>query len=72
MNKQQLQDCASDHQYNKKDHWDSRKPRRQQILFCDIHIKVVISWRQIYVYHTDLVPLKTWVTLSLTFQGQIW
>ncbi len=40
------------------DHWDSGKPRRQQILFCDIQIKVVISRRQIYVYHTDLLPLK--------------
>ncbi len=34
------------------------KPRRQQILFCDIQIKVVISHRQVYVYHTDLLPLK--------------
>ncbi len=43
---------------NKKDRWDSGKPRRQQIFFCDIQIKVVISPRQIYVYHTDLLPLK--------------
>ncbi len=45
---------------NKKDHWDSGKPRRKQILFCDIQIKVWISRRQIYyyVYHTDLLPLK--------------
>ncbi len=26
---------------------DSGKPRRQQIIFCDIQIKVVISHRQI-------------------------
>ncbi len=44
--------------YNKKDRWDSGKPRRQQILFCDIQIKVVISRGQIYVYHTNLLPLK--------------
>ncbi len=43
---------------NKKYRWDSGKPRRQQILFCDIQIKVVIRHRQIYVYHTDLLPLK--------------
>ncbi len=53
---------------NKKDRWDSGKPCRQQILFCDIQIKVVISRRQIYVYHKHL-PLKIWVTLTLTFQG---
>ncbi len=28
---------------NKKDRWDSGKLRRQQILFCDIQIKLVIS-----------------------------
>ncbi len=55
--------------WNKKDRWDSGKPRRQQILFCDIQIKVVISCRQIYVYHTDLLPLKIWLTLTFTFQG---
>ena len=27
----------------KKDHWESGKPRRQQIIFCAIQIKVVIS-----------------------------
>ncbi len=54
---------------NKKDRWDSRKPRRQQTLFCDIQIKVVISRRQIYVYQTDLLPLEIWVSLTLTFQG---
>ncbi len=43
---------------NKKDHWDSGKPRRQHILFCDIQTKVVISHRQIHVYHTDLLLLK--------------
>ncbi len=53
---------------NKKDHWDSGKPRRQQSPFCDIQIKVVISHRLIYVYHTDLLPLKILVTLTLTFQ----
>ena len=31
----------------------------------DIQMKVVI----IYVYHTDLLPLKIRVTLTLTFQG---
>ncbi len=36
---------------NQKDRWDSRKPRRQQILFCDIQIKVVISRRQYYVQY---------------------
>ncbi len=45
-------------QCSKKDRWDSGKPRRQQILFCDIQIKVEISQRQIYVYYTDLPPLK--------------
>ncbi len=54
---------------NKKDRWDSGKPRRQQIFFCDIQIKVVTSRRQIYVYHSDLLPLKIWVTLTWTFQG---
>ncbi len=54
---------------NKKECWDSRKRRRQQILFCDIQIKVVISHRQIYVYYTDLLPLKILVTL--TFQGHL-
>ncbi len=39
--------------YNKKDRFGSGKPRRQQILFCDIQMKVVISRGQIYVYHTD-------------------
>ncbi len=35
----------------KKDRWDSGKPRRQQIHFCDIQIKVAISCRQyIYIY----------------------
>ncbi len=43
---------------NKNDRWDSGKPRRQQILFCDIRIKLVISRSQIYVYHTDLLALK--------------
>ena len=43
---------------NKKDRWDSGKPRCQKILFFDIRIKVVISHRQIYVYHTNLLPLK--------------
>ena len=54
---------------NKKDRWDSGKPYHQQILFCDIQIKVVISHRQIYVYYTDLLPLKILVTL--TFQGHL-
>ncbi len=44
--------------FNKKDRWDSGKTRCQQIHFCDIQIKVVISRRQIYEYHTDLLPLK--------------
>ncbi len=35
---------------NKKDRWDSGKPRRQQIRFCDIQIKVAISCRHIYIY----------------------
>ncbi len=56
---------------NKKDRWDSGKPRRQHILFCNIQIKVVISRMQIYVYHIDLLPLKIPVTLSLTFQGHL-
>ncbi len=43
---------------NKKDRCDSGKPRRQQILFCDIQITVLISRRQVYVYHTDLLSLK--------------
>ncbi len=58
----------SDIHVNKKDRWDSGKPRRHLILFCDIQIKVLISRMQIYVYHTDLIPLKIWVTLTLTFQ----
>ena len=47
--------------FNKKDRWDSEKPRRQQILFCDIQNKVVISRRQIYVYH-----MKSSTTQNLT------
>ena len=49
---------------NKKDRWDSGKTPRQQILFCDIQIKVVIRHWQMYIYHTDLLPLKIWVTLT--------
>ncbi len=56
--------------FNKKDRWDSGKPRRQQILFYDIQIKVVTSRMQIYVYHSDLQLRKIWVTLTLTFQGR--
>ncbi len=60
---------------NKKDRWDSGKPHHQQILFCDIQIKVAISRKQIYVYHTDLLPLKSeWLCLwpfRVTL-GQIW
>ncbi len=49
---------------------DSGKPRRQETTLCDIQIKVVIiNFRQIYVYHSDLLPLKILVTLTLTFQG---
>ncbi len=40
------------------------KPRRQQIPFRDIQIKVIITHRQIYVYHTDLLPLKSDFDLS--------
>ncbi len=52
----------------------NKKPRRQQILFYDIQIKVVISRRQIYVYHTDLLPVKIRVTWLWPFKvtpGQI-
>ncbi len=55
--------------FNQKEHWDSGKPARQQSLFCDIQIKVVINCSQIYVYHTDLLPIKIYVTLILKFQG---
>ncbi len=55
---QQLRDLKAKTWKDKKDRWDSGKPRRQQILFCDIQIKVVINHRQIYVYHTDLLPLN--------------
>ncbi len=48
---------------------DSGKPRRQQILFCDIQIKVVISRRQIYVYHTDLLPLSR--SLQVKFDSAV-
>ncbi len=44
-------------------------PPTNQIIFCDIQSKVVLSRRQIYVYHSHLLPLKIWVTLTLTFQG---
>ncbi len=47
---------------NKKDRWDSGKPRCQQILFCDIQIKVVISRRQIYVYG---MSLRFWVVADV-------
>ncbi len=47
----------------------AENPERQQSPFCDIQIKVVISRWQIYVYHTDLLPLKILVTLTFTFQG---
>ncbi len=35
---------------HKKDRWDSGKPRRQQIVFCDIQIKVVILAAGKYMY----------------------
>ncbi len=37
-----------------------------------IQIKLVISRKQIYAYHTDLLLLKIWVTLTLASQGQTW
>ncbi len=40
---------------------------RQQTPFGDIQIKVVVIYWKIYVYNTDLLPLKIWVTLTLTF-----
>ncbi len=46
---------------NKKDHWDSGKPRRQQTTLCDIQINVtIIKLCQIFVYHSDILPLKSW------------
>ncbi len=65
-------------QQNKKDRWGSGKPRRQQILSCDIQIKLVISRKQIYVYHT-LIQICyhsksewPWFWPFKVTQGQIW
>ncbi len=53
----------------KKDRWD---PPTKNHLFCDIQIKMVINCWQIYVCHTDILPCKIWVTLTLTVtQGQM-
>ncbi len=38
---------------NKKDRWDSGKPRRQQTTSCDVQIKVaIVNFWHIYVYHS--------------------
>ncbi len=47
----------------------AENPTANKFGFVTPRYKVVISHRQIYVYHTDLLPFKISVTLSLTFQG---
>ena len=45
----------------------AENPTHQQTLFscfCDIQIKVAQNCLQIYLYNTDLLPLKIWVTFQ--------